>query len=180
MEKQPINERETTKTSETTNESAWPQSSELANQTANEKEATMTKATKLAGKTKDAERLQSAIRKSETEDLKRRTKNNKSKRREQGKVERDSKQLGTIEEEEIEPNRSEKKNRNRTEEGENLEGEQGAEQPKAKNPERGPNPEPMPRRGQRQRGKPNFFGQSVMITQIKKSNEKRREQSPEF
>ena len=62
----------------------------------------------------------------------------------------------------------------------NLEGEQEAEQPKEKNPEREPNPEPTPRRGQRQRGKLYFFGQNVMISQIKKSNEKKREQSPEF
>ena len=30
-----------------------------------------------------------------------------------------------------------------------------------------PNTEPTPRRGQRQRGKPTFLGQNVMVSQIK-------------
>ena len=60
--KLPLSENETTKTSETTNESELPQSSGLANQTANQNEATMTEPTELAGKTKDTEKSQSAIR----------------------------------------------------------------------------------------------------------------------
>ena len=117
-----------------------PQSSQLANRTANQNEA-KTEPTKLAGKTKDAERPQSAIRNLKQKMKEQRTKNNKSKKREQDKVERDNKQLGTIEseeedekeeEEEIEPNRSEKTEIEQK--GKNLEGEQEADQPRRKTP----------------------------------------------
>ena len=61
----------------------------------------------------------------------------------------------------------------------NPEGEQ-TEQLKEKTPGKEMTPESTPKRGQRQRGKPNFSGQIVMVSQIKENKEARREQSSEF
>ena len=103
-----------------------PQSSELADQTANQKEATMTERTKVAGNTKDAGRPQSAMRNLKQKIKEWQTKNNNAKRREHEKVDKDNKQLETIEseeeeeeeeeeEDEIKPKRSESEKKTETE-----------------------------------------------------------------
>ena len=72
-----MRESEATKTSETTSENKFPQSSALANQTTNQKVATMTETTKMAGNKKHAERPQSAFRNLKQKIKERQTKHNK-------------------------------------------------------------------------------------------------------